>query len=191
MSAPHKPWNMAALRARSYRARRAVSPIGPKTSLRYSPRRDHTCAHGHVECARCGRAYDPDNERVRDVPRSSVRLTRSDVEFSIDVEQDDIDYRGNVCACSEPDCDAEEEVARRLRRGDVWAWAWVKVTASFHDPRHGLLEVDDSIGGCSYEDRHDFRKNSGYYDDMCEGLVRELCDLIARKDREMMEEEDL
>jgi hypothetical protein len=89
-------------------------------------------------------------------------LTESEVQFKLIVEQDDTPVRGNAMATDEPELDreAEDEILRRLDSGDVWAWAHVRVIASWRG-----FEGSDSLGGCSYADEEDFKKG-GYYDDM-------------------------
>lgn len=85
------------------------------------------------------------------------------VEYRIEVEQDDLDLRGNVMASGDDalDREAEAEVSRRLNQGDVWAWAMVTVIASCEG-----FEGRACLGGCSYEDEAAFRQG-GYYEDMC------------------------
>ena len=53
------------------------------------------------------------------------------VEYRIEVEQDDQPVRGNALDSGDPDYDkkVEGEIIERLDRGDVWAWASIRVVA--------------------------------------------------------------
>ncbi len=89
------------------------------------------------------------------------------VEFEIDVCQDDTLVRGNVM-CSgnvDDDHDAEDMVLAELDRGNIWAWASVKVTA-----RIGSIEASDYLGCCSYESEAAFRECPYYFDMKAEAL---------------------
>ena len=102
------------------------------------------------------------------------KIRKDEVTFSLHVEQEDMAVRGNALASGDDveDKKVEDEILRRLDKGDVWAWAWVKVTASLELPDGTIVEEYDSLGGCSYADEKDF-KQGGYYDDMCdEALAR-------------------
>lgn len=99
------------------------------------------------------------------------KLTKQDVEFTIEVEEEYSPVRGNLIDSgdSEYDIQVENEILDRLNSGDVWAWCSVKVTAYWNG-----LEGADYLGGCSYDLESDFIKNSGYYDDMCNVALAEL-----------------
>lgn len=80
-------------------------------------------------------------------------LVRSDVVFSFSVEQEDRrpDFQTGDPSYKEQDDKLEAEVMERLNQGDVWAWAYVKVTA-----RWGDFSASDGLGGCSFKDEAEF-----------------------------------
>ena len=97
-------------------------------------------------------------------------------EISIHVTQDDCPVRGNAMASGDDDLDREVEnmILARLDNGDVWAWASVEVRAEFRG-----LQASDYLGACSYRNQRDFKRNSGYFEDMVAAATNELADLVA------------
>lgn len=93
-------------------------------------------------------------------------LNRSRARFYIEVQQDDTPVEGNASAWGEPeDSDYAAEISARLNRGDIWAWALVRVVCTYP----GLpFEGEDYLGGCCYRDEADFRQPDGYFDQMCD-----------------------
>src|ERR1700692_675881 len=89
-------------------------------------------------------------------------ITLTDLTVTLQVEQDDIAVRGNAMASGDEayDKEGEDGILARLDRGDVWAWACVKVTVAGYG-----CEGTDYLGCCNYADEQDFRKG-GYFDDM-------------------------
>lgn len=75
------------------------------------------------------------------------KLTEHEVEFTIDVEEDDIPVRGNLVCTEDPvfDKQCEDEVLARLERGDDTAWCVIKVTAKYRG-----VEASDILGGNSF-----------------------------------------
>jgi len=102
-----------------------------------------------------------------------MKFDRNKVRYTLHVEQEEIEVRGNAVCTVDPVYDKryEDEIIDRLDGGDVWAWARVKVTA-YYD---GINDVTgtDSMGGCSYNGEEDFRKCS-YYDEMKEIACNDL-----------------
>lgn len=98
------------------------------------------------------------------------------IRYDLYIQQDNQDVRGNASACGDDaeDKAAEDEILARLDNGDVWAWACVKVTASYKG-----ITGDDYLGGCCYTDTSDFIAPGGYYDDM-KGAAREAMITEAR-----------
>ena len=94
------------------------------------------------------------------------------VEYRIEVTQDDQPVRGNAIASGDSDYDkkVEDKIIERLDRGDVWAWATVRVVAFV--PGYGL-EGDDYLGGCTYENEERF-KSGMHYPDMIDRARAEL-----------------
>lgn len=103
------------------------------------------------------------------------KLTVNEVVFRVDVEQDDTPVRGNALASGDEaeDRACENEIERRLDRGDVWAWACVTVVAEW-----GGFRGTASIGGCSYADEADF-KSDAYYLDLRDEALDDLNATIA------------
>ena len=96
------------------------------------------------------------------------RFNPDEVTFSLTARYDDM---------IEPDFDLGDEelnreirdgIEKRLEYGDIWAWASVKVSASF-----GGLTGNAYLGGCNYEDEADFRAN-GHLKDMLEEALTDL-----------------
>lgn len=97
-------------------------------------------------------------------------LVMSEVTFSIHVEQDDTQVRGNAIASGEDHLDkrVEDEILARLNDGDVWAWASVRVCAEYRG-----ATGDAYLGGCSYDDEEAF-KACDYYSEMCQEALHAL-----------------
>ena len=122
--------------------------------------------------------------------RRSFRLPHAicvdDIVPTITVEQDDTPVRGNLTASDEPEEDRKEEdgVISRLNDGDVWAWCFVTVSVT----ALGFTGTD-TLGGCSYDNEHDFRVGD-YFRDMvktaCDDLSQQLHDagFVLLKDGE-------
>lgn len=100
-----------------------------------------------------------------------------DVQFEIEVEEDHIPVRGNALASGDDaeDKRVEDEIIARLENEDVWAWASVRMVATWRG-----LTADDYLGACCYKDEDDFKKD-GYYEDMknnaYNSLLRQITDL--------------
>lgn len=94
----------------------------------------------------------------------------TEVEFTMEVEQDDCPVRGNAMASGDDAIDkkVEEEIIQRLDNGDVWAWACVCVCATWKG-----MEGRAYLGACCYNDEADFKKD-GYYKDMKTEAYTEL-----------------
>ncbi len=97
------------------------------------------------------------------------------IKIRLDVEQEDLPVRGNALASGDPaeDKRVEDEILRRLRRGEVWAWCWVRVTARVEIEGEVFLGTA-SLGGCSYENEEDFKATSGYYEDLKKEAIEDL-----------------
>lgn len=81
-------------------------------------------------------------------------LDHEEVTFSLEVRAEDIrpDFQSGDPEYKEEDDRLELEALERLSRGDVWAWACVKVTAQW-----GSFSASTYLGGCSYKDEAEFR----------------------------------
>jgi len=114
------------------------------------------------------------------------KLKPEEVTFSISVEMDDTPVRGNALASGDSYVDRQEEdlILKQLNNGNIWAWACVKVTATWK----GYSEYD-ILGGCSYESEEEFKADC-YYEDMKDRALEELQNKLesAAKDLEGLEE---
>lgn len=83
--------------------------------------------------------------------------------------QDDTPVRGNAIASDDDALDKkyEDMILERLADGDVWAWAQVEVQATLPDGRMGSAY----LGGCSYNNEDEFKRGSGYYEDLIDEAI--------------------
>jgi hypothetical protein len=97
-----------------------------------------------------------------------------EVTFSMKVEQDQLELRGNCSTTGDElaDRECEENIVSELEQGNVWAWAWVEITASVEVDGE-VFEGRDSLGGCSYASEADFKKDA-YYADMQAQAMEDL-----------------
>ncbi len=104
------------------------------------------------------------------------------VEYTVKAEQEHTPVTGNAMASGDAEADraCEAEILSRLDRGDIWAWAYVTVTAE--------VEVDGevftgtaSLGQCSYKDEAQFRAD-GYFADMCGEALADLRNELTTAD---------
>lgn len=108
----------------------------------------------------------------------AVELTRDDVTIDMWAEPDD--PREIDGSFSYPE-DAEL-VKERLADGNEWAWVTVFVRATWSPfinwydggQLDGKYQGYDVLGAVSAEDREDFIKNGGYYEDMVDIAIDEL-----------------
>jgi hypothetical protein len=98
------------------------------------------------------------------------------VKYTISITPEDLPVRGNALASGDPAVDkkAEDQIIKRYNDGDYWAWCIVTVVAELEE-FYGY----DHLGCASYEDEKDFRKNSGYYEDMRKNALDDLKKHIA------------
>jgi hypothetical protein len=110
-----------------------------------------------------------------------IRKVLSETFFSVEALPEDVSPKGNASAIDEEtDRKVLEHIYAEQERGNEWAWAVAKVTAS-HRPSG--LKGEDFLGGCSYKSAKDFIMHSGYYEDMkrsaFDSLIREMLRLKA------------
>lgn len=99
------------------------------------------------------------------------------VRYSVIAEYEtDVEVRGNaqVSGDDESDRATEREIIERLERGDVWAWACVKVVASWG----GFTGESSWLGGCTYEDEESFREDA-YFTDLKQEALEALQATLA------------
>ena len=90
------------------------------------------------------------------------------------VQQDDQQIAGSFSSGDDEfDRKTVADILRRLDNGDVWAWADVTVVARYEN-----WKGYDYLSGCCYEDEDDFRRNSGYFEDMCKTALKDLNDQL-------------
>lgn len=102
--------------------------------------------------------------------------TLADVTITLTAEPDDLPVRGNAQASGDDalDREAEDEILARLDRGEAWAWASVRVRATWTAPSGTEYHGDAYLGGCSYRDEAEFREDGGYYDQMAAEALDDL-----------------
>ena len=117
---------------------------------------------------------NPDFEGPEDEEDTFVPITREELrpyEIRIINKPCDTPVRGNVSASGNDReyREVENNILRRLKDGDEWAWCDVKVEIQ----KHGYVGESSWIGGVNCEDKEDF-KNSGYYEDLVEEALENL-----------------
>lgn len=92
-----------------------------------------------------------------------------EVTFKLDVEYEDMSIEGNVMASGDDEADkkAEKWVRDELERGNVWAWACVKVTAKWAG-----FEGWGVLGGVSCQKAEDFTDDG--MDDLTDQAIKHL-----------------
>ena len=77
------------------------------------------------------------------------KLTKDEVKFSVEIESEDMQVRGNYMCTEDPESDKkdEDEILARLERGDIFAWCVIKVTAKWEE-----FEGFAIIGGVSFSE---------------------------------------
>jgi hypothetical protein len=108
------------------------------------------------------------------------KLNEKEVEYTLTLEPEYMEVRGNAMASGDDaeDRKVEDAILRELE-WNPWAWCCMKVTASWR-----RIEGVDYLGGCSYKDEKEFKQPGGYWDDMkaqaLEDLKRNILDLRAK-----------
>jgi len=95
---------------------------------------------------------------------------REHAKISLHVQFDELTgIQSNVLASGNDaeDREAESWVLREVERGNVWAWAVVRVTATSNG-----FSGFDALGACSFKDEADFRAT--YFEDMKEEALADL-----------------
>ena len=101
-------------------------------------------------------------------------LRMDEVEVTVEILPEDVDYRGSMASGDDAvDHEVEEWIAKELRAGNQAAWCILKVTASWR----GWKGVD-CLGCCSYSCEEDARAAALDEYGMPENALRELNDGI-------------
>lgn len=100
------------------------------------------------------------------------------IKYEIEIEPDDLPIEGNALASGDPEADraAEREIYAQLQRGNVAAWAIVKVTARIDVGEH-TFRGWAVLGGCSYASETELRRAVVEEFDL---MAEARADLIAR-----------
>lgn len=121
------------------------------------------------------------------------QLTASEVEFSIDVESEDLEVRGNASAWGEPeDTEYANEIIARLEAGDDAAWCVVVVRATWTYEVNGkdcTIEGSAALGGCCLTEKmecgsvvakaaEETARYHGMYEDALDDLNRSLAAIV-------------
>lgn len=85
------------------------------------------------------------------------------VTISVKCLEEHSPIRGNVIISDSPTLDkqVEDQIIADYEGGNDWAWCTVQVTAEWKG-----ITGTDYLGQCSYNSEEDYKKNSGYYEDM-------------------------
>lgn len=77
------------------------------------------------------------------------KLTAAEVTFTVELEPEDLEVRGNLICSDDPEYDraAEDEIIARLNQDDMSAWCCVMVTAEWEGFKGHV-----SLGGCSFSE---------------------------------------
>lgn len=104
------------------------------------------------------------------------KLTEHEVTFRIEAEFEELPVRGYFASGDDTADRADEDaILARVAQDDVWAWASVRVTASWNG-----YQGSDTLGACSYADEDEFTQPGDYYDDMKQCALDELNELLER-----------
>lgn len=78
------------------------------------------------------------------------KLTNKDVTFTVSLEPEETDLRGNAMVSGDEAEDKafDDALIDRLDRGDTAAWCCLKVTACWDGPEE--FEASTYLGGCSF-----------------------------------------
>jgi hypothetical protein len=100
-------------------------------------------------------------------------LTKSEVQFTVSIEPEDIDVRGNYMCTDDGEADkaAEDEIIRRLNNEETEAWCVVVVKAKWK-----TYEAFASLGGCSFEPSNLQSEIEMYADDL--GMFEEALERL-------------
>lgn len=116
-----------------------------------------------IDTSRC-RESNPAEAPVKSALTASrkVKIPEKEVEYTITCEPADLEIEGNAMASGDDEVDkaAEDAIREQLESGNEWAWCYVKVTAHWKN-----WTGVDGLGGCSYKNEADFKRD-GYYEDM-------------------------
>ena len=98
-------------------------------------------------------------------------LTQDEVSIHVLCLPEEVPIRGNACCSGDEEFDrsVEEAIIRRLSDDDPWAWTTVCVCVEWEG-----LNAETYLGCCNYENVEDFRKNSGYFEDMVGEVIDDL-----------------
>ena len=87
-------------------------------------------------------------------------------QFKVIITEEETPYRGNAISTGDDALDDQicDAIEKRLSAGELWAWCTVEVRIESGT----LYQGNTYLGCCSYKDEADFRKNSGYFVEMCD-----------------------
>lgn len=106
------------------------------------------------------------------------KLTKDEVEFSVEIESEDMSVRGNAMASGDDlaDKEVEDHIIARLNQGDVGAWCCIKVTAKWEE-----FEGFATLGGVSLSEKESSDKQAkeiaedhGMHDEALDDLMKNI-----------------
>lgn len=98
------------------------------------------------------------------------KIPISEITWSLEAELEDQPVHGNAIDSGDPEIDrqVEESILKQINNGDVWAWAFVRLTGEWNG-----LAAFECLGCCAYKDEADF-KADGYYEDMQHAVLEAI-----------------
>lgn len=113
------------------------------------------------------------------------KLSKEDVQWSIECLPEDLPVRGNAQASgdSASDKECEDYILRELAFGNCWAWCTIRVTCKWK-AWYGVAY----LGGVSVQDEGDFTfGNSDYYEQLQYEALEDLNGSLQRAAAELGE----
>lgn len=111
--------------------------------------------------------------------KEEINILTAYAEIHVQADFDDQLVNGAFSSGNDAQDRADEAaILKRLNRGDVWAWARVRVIAAWAG-----LTGSDVLGGCSYANEAAF-KVDGYYQDMVNNARAELAEKLHARNRD-------
>jgi hypothetical protein len=114
-------------------------------------------------------------------------LTKDEVEFTVSLEIEDLQVRGNYICSDDPayDKEAEDEIIDRLNRDDTSAWCCLTIKAEWEDFKGFAY-----LGGCSFsegksgselaKEAEEMAEEHGMYEEALEDLNTNIALSIGR-----------
>lgn len=114
------------------------------------------------------------------------QLTKDEVEFTVELESEYTEVRGNVLASGDDEEDkaAEDEILDRLNRDDLSAWCCIVIKAEWNGhtgaTNLGCVSLEETNTGSECQQlTESFAEYNGMYDQALEDLNQTIANSIA------------